>query len=89
MLGTKRLEKELHYTEQEFLRIVDDLRKQEELDGKREGQIISALRAHAEGNQELSKQIGRLIHSTTVLAITQISLVALSIIVAVYLGLKV
>lgn len=88
MIGTKLLQKELHHTEKEFLRIVEELRKQEELDGKREGQIISALRAHAEGSQQLNKQMGRLIRSTTILATTQILLVALSIIVAIYLGLN-
>ncbi len=88
MIGNKLLEKELHHTEKEFLRIVEELKKQEELDGKREGQIISALRAHAEGNQQLNRQMGRLIRSTTILTTTQILLVALSIVVAIYLGLK-
>lgn len=87
MLGNN-LRQELHHTEREFLRIVEELKKQEELDGKREGQIISALRAHAEGSQQLNRQMGRLIRSTTVLAVTQITLVALSIAVAIVLGLQ-
>jgi hypothetical protein len=82
------MRQELHHTEKEFLRIVNELKHQEELDGKREGQIVSALRAHAEGNQQLNKQMGRLIRSTTVLATAQIVMVAISIIVGVILSIK-
>lgn len=88
MIGNKLMRQELHHTEKEFLRIVNELKHQEELDGKREGQIVSALRAHAEGNQQLNKQMGRLIRSTTVLATAQIVMVAISIIVGVILSIK-
>lgn len=88
MIGYKKVRAELHHTENEFLRIVKELKQQEELDGKREGLIISALRAHAEGNQQLNKQMGRLIHSTTILATTQIVMVAISIIVGIILTIK-
>lgn len=88
MSGNKSLRQELHHTEQEFIRIVEELKTQEELDLKKEGQIVSALRAHAEGNQQLNKQMGRLIRSTTVLAVTQIVLVTISIIVGVYVAIK-
>lgn len=88
MIGNKHMRQELHHTEKEFLRIVDELKHQEELDGKREGQIVSALRAHAEGNQQLNKQMGRLIRSTTVLATAQIVMVAISILVGVILAIK-
>jgi CTP-dependent riboflavin kinase len=88
MIGIKKVQKELHHTEREFIRIVEELKKQEEIDIKQDGQIISALRAHAEGNQQLNRQMGRLIRSTTVLAITQILLVTVSIIVGAYLAIK-
>lgn len=88
MIGYKKIRQELHHTEKEFLRIVKELKEQEEQDGKREGLIISALRAHAEGNQQLNKQMGRLIRSTTILATTQIVMVAISIIVGVILTIK-
>lgn len=88
MIGIKAVQSELHHTEKEFIRIVEELKKQEEMDLEREGQIISALRAHAEGNQQLNKQMGRLIRSTTILATTQIVLVALSIFVGVILAIR-
>ncbi|MBA3758790.1 hypothetical protein H0X10_04150 [Candidatus Saccharibacteria bacterium] len=88
MIGIKSVRQELHHTEKEFLRIVEELKDQEELDGKREGQIISALRAHAEGNQQLNKQMGRLIRSTTILATTQIIMVAISIVVGVVVAVR-
>ncbi len=88
MIGIKKVEKELHHTEREFIRIVEELKKQEEIDIKQDGQIISALRAHAEGNQQLNRQMGRLIRSTTVLAITQILLVTVSIVVGAYVAIK-
>ena len=88
MIGYQKVRQELHHTEKEFLRIVEELKNQEELDSKREGQIISALRAHAEGEQQLNKQMGRLIHSTTVLATTQIILVAISIVVGIIVAIR-
>jgi CTP-dependent riboflavin kinase len=88
MIGIKKVEKELHHTEREFIRIVEELKKQEEIDIKQDGQIISALRAHAEGNQQLNKQMGRLIRSTTVLATTQIVLVLMSIVVGAYVAVR-
>ncbi len=88
MIGIKSVQRELHHTEKEFIRIVEELKKQEQMDLEREGQIISALRAHAEGNQQLNKQMGRLIRSTTILATTQIVLVALSIFVGVVLAIR-
>jgi hypothetical protein len=88
MIGIKSVRQELHHTEKEFLRIVEELKQQEEMDSKREGQIISALRAHAEGNQQLNKQMGRLIRSTTVLATTQIIMVAISIVVGVIVAIR-
>ncbi len=88
MIGIKKVEKELHHTEREFIRIVEELKKQEEIDIKQDGQIISALRAHAEGNQQLNRQMGRLIRSTTVLAITEILLVTVSIVVGAYVAIK-
>jgi CTP-dependent riboflavin kinase len=88
MIGIKKVQKELHHTEREFIRIVEELKKQEEIDIKQDGQIISALRAHAEGNQQLNRQMGRLIRSTTVLAITQILLVTVSIVVGAYVAIK-
>ena len=82
----------LHRTEKEFLRIIEELKRQEELEGKRQDQdlrmIVSALRMHAEGEQQLNQQIGRLIRSTTILASTQIALVAVSIIVGIVLSFK-
>jgi hypothetical protein len=88
MIGIKKVEKELHHTEREFIRIVEELKKQEELDIEQDGQIVAALRAHAEGNQQLNKQMGRLIRSTTVLATTQIILVLMSILVGTYVAIK-
>lgn len=88
MIGIKTVQQELHHTEKEFIRIVEELKKQEELDLEREGQIVSALRAHAEGEQQLNKQMGRLIRSTTVLATTQILLVLISIIVGAYVAVN-
>lgn len=88
MIGISKEEKRLHHTEREFIRIVEELKKQEDIDIKQDGQIISALRAHAEGNQQLNRQMGRLIRSTTVLATTQILLVTVSIIVGAYVAIK-
>lgn len=88
MIGIKKVEKELHHTEREFLRIVEELKKQEEEDGKRENLMVSALRAHAEGNQQLNKQMGRLIRSTTVLAVAQIIMVLVSIIVGTFVAIN-
>lgn len=82
----------LHHTEIEFLRIIEELKDQEEKEGRRQDreykQIVSAMRLQAEGEQQLNKQIGRLIRSTTLLAVTQIILVALSIIVGVILAVR-
>lgn len=82
----------LHHTEKEFLRIIEGLKEQEAKEGERQDlefkQIVSAMRLQAEGEQQLNKQIGRLIRSTTLLALTQIVLVALSIIVAVVLATR-
>lgn len=82
----------LHHTEQEFIRIIEELKEQERLEDERQDKdlnmIVKALRMHAEGEQQLNKQIGRLIKSTTVLATTQIVLVAISIVVAIILGLQ-
>lgn len=88
MIGYKQVRNELHHTEKEFLRIVEELKKQEEQDGKRENIMISALRAHAEGNQQLNRQMGRLIRSTTVLATAQILMVLVSIVVGAYVAVK-
>lgn len=88
MIGIKTVQQELHHTEKEFIRIVKELKKQEELDLEREGQIVSALRAHAEGEQQLNRQMGRLIRSTTILATTQILLVLISIIVGSYVAIN-
>ena len=88
MIGIKKVQKELHHTEREFIRIVEELKKQEELDLEREGQIVSALRAHAEGNQQLNRQMGRLIRSTTVLAVAQIVMVLVSILVGAFVAIK-
>lgn len=88
MIGVKQVRQELHHTEKEFIRIVEELKKQEELDIEKEGQMISALRAHAEGNQQLNRQMGRLIRSTTILATTQIILVAISMVVGAYVAIK-
>lgn len=88
MIGIKKVERELHHTEREFLRIVEELKKQEEEDGKRENLMVSALRAHAEGNQQLNRQMGRLIRSTTVLAVAQIVMVLVSIVVGAFVAIK-
>ncbi len=88
MIGIKNVQQELHHTEKEFIRIVKELKKQEELDLEREGQIVSALRAHAEGEQQLNRQMGRLIRSTTVLATTQILLVFISLVVGTYVAIN-
>lgn len=81
----------LHHTEKEFLRIIEELKEQERAEDARQDSdyqmIIAALRLHAEGEQQLNKNIGRLIRSTTVLATAQILLFTISIIVAVYMGL--
>lgn len=86
-MGVDKVRAELHHTEKEFIRIIEELKKQEELDIEKEGQMISALRAHAEGNQQLNRQMGRLIRSTTILATTQIVLVLISIIVGTYVAI--
>ena len=88
MIGIKNVRDELHHTEKEFIRIVEELKKQEDIELKHDGQMISALRAHTEGNQQLNRQMGRLIRSTTVLAVTQIFLVVISIIVGTYVAIK-
>lgn len=76
----------------EFLRIIDELREQEEKEDKRQDQdlrmIVSAMRLHAEAQHELTKQIIRLNRTTTMLALTQIFLVALSIVIAVLLSTR-
>lgn len=76
----------------EFLRIIDELRQQEEKEDKRQDQdlrmIVSAMRLHAEAQHELTKQIIRLNRTTTLLALTQIFLVTLSIIIAVLLSTR-
>ena len=77
-----------HATENEFLRIIEELKEQEKLEEKRMDSdykmIVKALRLQTEGSQQLNKQIVRLNISTTVLATTQIIL----IIVGIILGLK-
>lgn len=88
MIGVKKVREELHHTEKEFIRIVEELKRQEDIELKHDGQIISALRAHTEGNQQLNRQMGRLIRSTTILATTQILLVLISIIVGAYLAVR-
>lgn len=88
MIGAKNIREELHHTEREFIRIIEELKKQEELDIEKEGQMISALRAHAEGNQQLNRQMGRLIKSTTILSITQILMFMISIAVGAYVAIK-
>lgn len=88
MIGLKNIQKEIHRTEKEFIRIVDELKKQEDIEIKQDGQIISALRAHTEGNQQLNEQMGRLIRSTTILAVTQIVLIIISIAVGAYVAIK-
>ncbi len=80
----------MHRTEKEFLRIIEELKRQEDKEAKRQdqefSQIVSAMRLQVEGEQQLSRQISRLIRSTTLLAGTQIALVAISIIVAIILS---
>jgi len=88
MIGVNKVREELHHTEKEFIRIVEELKKQEELDIEKEGQMISALRAHAEGNQQLNRQMGRLIRSTTILSVTQILMFIISILVGAYVAIK-
>ncbi len=87
-MGVDQVRAELHHTEKEFIRIIEELKKQEELDIEKEGQMISALRAHAEGNQQLNRQMGRLIRSTTILSITQILMFMISIGVGAYVAIK-
>jgi hypothetical protein len=81
-----------HHTEQEFLRIIEELKEQERQEDQRQDSefkmIISALRLHAEGEQQLNKQINRLVRSTTLLSTMQIVLFIISIIVALYLGIR-
>lgn len=76
----------------EFLRIIRELKDQEVKEDQRQDQeyrmMVSALRLHAEAQHELSKQIVRLNRTTTVLALTQIFLVAVSIVVGVALSLN-
>ena len=76
----------------EFLRIIRELKEQEAKEDHRQDQeyrmMVSALRLHAEAQHELSKQIIRLNRTTTVLALTQISLVVISIIVGVVLSTR-
>lgn len=76
----------------DFIRIIEELRREEEREDQRQDQdfkmIASVMRLHAEAQHELSKQIIRLNHTTTVLALTQIFLVAISIIVAVILSTR-
>jgi len=76
----------------EFLRIIRELKEQEAKEDHRQDQeyrmMVSALRLHAEAQHELSKQIVRLNRTTTVLALTQISLVVISIIVGVVLSTR-
>ena len=88
MIGIKKVRQELHHTEREFIRIVEELKKQEDIEIKHDGQMISALRAHTEGNQQLNRQMGRLIRSTTILATTQIILVIISLVVGTYVAIK-
>jgi len=88
MIGLKNIQQDIHRTEKEFIRIVDELKKQEDIEIKQDGQIIGALRAHTEGNQQLNKQMGRLIRSTTILAVTQIVLIVISIAVGAYVAIK-
>lgn len=88
MIGVNKVRKDLHHTENEFIRIVEELKKQEELDIEKEGQMISALRAHAEGNQQLNRQMGRLIRSSTILSVTQILMFIISILVGAYVAVK-
>ncbi len=87
MIGINKVRDELHHTEKEFIRIVEELKKQEDIELKQDGQMISALRAHTEGNQQLNRQMGRLIRSTTVLAVTQIILIILSILIGTYVAI--
>jgi hypothetical protein len=87
MMSARKMRSELHHTEKEFLRIVEELKEQEKLDSKREGMIVSALRLHAEGNQQLNRQLGRLIRSTTILAVAQILMVLVSIVVGAYVAI--
>ena len=76
----------------EFVRIIKELKEQEVKEDQRQDQeyrmMVSALRLHAEAQHELSKQIIRLNRTTTVLALTQIFLVAVSIIIGVALSTK-
>jgi len=81
-----------HNTEKEFLRIIEELKIQEQKEEERMDSdyqmIIAALRLQTEGSQQLSKQINRLTRSTTLLSIMQIILFAISIIIALYLGIR-
>lgn len=76
----------------EFIRIIKELKEQEKKEDERQDMeyrmMVSALRLHAEAQHELSKQIVRLNRATTVLALTQISLVAISIVVAIVLNTR-
>jgi hypothetical protein len=78
--------RKLHQTEQEFLRIVEELKEQEKLEEERMDSdyqmIIAALRLQTEGAQQLNKQIVRLNLSTTILASTQILLIIVGLILS-------
>lgn len=75
-----------HHTEREFLRIIEELKKQEQLEEERMDSdyqmIIAALRLQTEGAQQLNKQIVRLNISTTVLATTQIILIIVGLVLS-------
>jgi hypothetical protein len=75
-----------HNTEKEFLRIIEELKAQEEKEDRRIDSdyqmIITALRLQTEGSQQLNKQIVRLNLSTTLLATTQIILIVVGLILA-------
>lgn len=76
-----------HHTELEFLRIIEELKKQEQLEEERMDSdyqmIIAALRLQTEGAQQLNKQIVRLNRSTTILASTQIILIIVGLLISI------
>ena len=76
----------LHNTEKEFLRIIEELKDQEQKEDERTDSdyqmIIAALRLQTEGSQQLNKQIVRLNISTSLLATTQIMLIIVGLILS-------
>lgn len=76
-----------HQTEKEFLRIIEELKVQEQKEEERMDSdyqmIIAALRLQTEGAQQLNKQIVRLNFTTTVLASTQIVLIIVGLILSI------